>query len=153
MPFKIENRLGVQAPAEIIWECLSNLSTWHEWNPLYPSAVGNIRIGEILTLELALPGQPVQTIQPRILDWAPMDHIHWQLKMMRGLITTVRYLEIEIMGDTNCVVSNGEVFSGPLSFLARSQRSAIREGFNAMGEAVKARAEVRWAAHASASPP
>ena len=149
MPFKLEHRLGVQAPAEIIWDSLADLTTWADWNPLYPKAAGNIRIGEVLTLELALPGQPVQTIQPKVLDWAPQDHIHWRLTMFRGLVTSVRYLEIEIMGDTACVVSNGEIFSGLLSPLVRTQRRAIREGFTAMGEAIKARAEAQFAARAS----
>jgi hypothetical protein len=146
VPLKLENRLGVQAPAEVIWPIMSDLATWQEWNPLYPKAAGIIRIGEILTLDLALPGQPVQTIQPRVLDWAPLDHIHWQLKLLRGLVTSVRYLEIEIMGDASCIVSNGELFTGPLSFLVRSQRRAIRQGFDAMGEAIKTRAEAAWAA-------
>ena len=149
MPLKLEHRLGVQAPAQIIWESLSDLSTWAEWNPLYPKAEGAIRIGEVLTLELALPGQPVQTIQPRVLDWAPEDHIHWRLTMFRGLVNSVRYLEIEVLNDAACIVSNGEIFSGLLSPLVRTQRRAIRQGFTAMGEAIKARAEARYAAQTS----
>ena len=153
MALKIEHRLGVQAPADVIWPILSDLPSWAEWNPLYPAARGEIHIGERLTLDVAVPGQAVRTIQPRILDWAPNDHIHWRLVLMRGLITSTRYLEIEIMGETSCIVSNGELFTGPLSFLVRSQRRAIRQGFDAMGEAIKTRAEAVWAAQQGLSSP
>jgi len=145
MALKIEHRLGVQAPADIIWPIMSDLSSWPDWNPLYPAAKGEIHIGERLTLDVAVPGQPVRTIQPRVLDWAPNDHIHWRLTLMRGLVTSTRYLEIEVMGETNCIVSNGELFDGPLHRLVRGQRRALREGFTAMGEAIKTRAEAAWA--------
>ena len=49
---KIEHRIGVQAPPDVIWESLADLSTWADWNPLYPNAAGQIRIGETLDLDL-----------------------------------------------------------------------------------------------------
>lgn len=148
MPLKLEHRLGVRATPDIIWRSLSDLSSWAEWNPLYTRAEGVIGIGKTLTLDLVLPGQPMQTIQPKVLDWAPEDHIHWRLSMFHGLVRSVRYLEIEVVGDAACIVSNGEIFTGLLSPLVRTQRRVIRQGFAAMGEAIKARAEAEYAGQA-----
>jgi hypothetical protein len=139
---KIEHRIGVRAPAEAIWAVISDIAGWKAWNPLYPRAEGALRIGAQLDLDLALPGQPVRAIKPIILDWVPNDQIHWRLSMLGGLVRTTRYLEIEILSETGCIFSNGEVFSGYLGpTVARRMRAAIRQGFVAMGEAVKARAE------------
>jgi len=126
---------------------MSDISRWSEWNPLYPKAEGDLRIGAVLTLTLALPGEARRTIQPVIQDWVPNDQIHWRLSMLGGLVRSVRYIEIEILGDTSCIVSNGEIFGGLLgAAVANAKRRAIRRGFTEMGEALAARAEAAWTA-------
>jgi hypothetical protein len=142
---KLEHRIGIRAPAEVIWESLADIPGWAEWNPLYPKAEGVIRIGTALNLELALPGQPPQMIQPVILDWAPYDHIHWTLRLKRGLVKTVRYLEIEALTETGCIFSNGEIFDGWLGpRMAQRLRRPIKAGFAALSEALRDRAEAAW---------
>ena len=44
MSVKLERRIGINAPDEIVWELLSDVPGWATWNPLYPRAVGEIRI-------------------------------------------------------------------------------------------------------------
>jgi hypothetical protein len=147
MPVKIEHRLGIRTPAETIWEVISDIAGWKDWNPLYPDAEGALRMGERLTLQLALPGQAPRTIQPTIIDWVPNEQIHWRLKLAGGLVSSVRYIEIEQLAETGCIFSNGEIFRGLAGPpLARRLRPSIRAGFIAMGEAVKARAEAAWRA-------
>ena len=43
--YRVEDRIGVQAPAEVIWDVIYDLERWAEWNPTYPKASGVIRIG------------------------------------------------------------------------------------------------------------
>ncbi|MHB8528413.1 MAG: SRPBCC family protein [Caulobacteraceae bacterium] len=142
---KIEHRLGVQAPAEAIWAAVSDIAGWGAWNPLYPRAQGVLAMGERLTLDVALPGQQPRTIRPVVVDWVPNEQIHWSLTMASGLVRTTRYIEIEALTETGCIFSNGEIFGGLLGpLVARRMRGAVRAGFQAMGEAVKARAEEAW---------
>lgn len=142
---KIEHRLGVAAPADVIWEVLSDIPSWPQWNPLYPKADGVIRIGSVLDLDVAIEGQPVRPIKPVVLDWAPYDHLHWRLSMANGMIKSVRYLEIEPLSDTGCIFSNGEIFGGLLTpFVIGPMRYPIRRGFEALGEALKVQAEALW---------
>ncbi|MGE5502767.1 MAG: SRPBCC family protein [Ignavibacteriales bacterium] len=145
MAVKLEHRIGIQAPAEVIWESLVDVNGWESWNPLYPRAEGTIRIGNVLNLTVDIPGQKPREIQPRILDWAPEDHIHWRLSMMGGLVKTIRYLEIEVLSETGCIFSNGELFDGLLGpTIAKRYRRQLRAGFASMGEALQARAEAAW---------
>ena len=142
---KIEHRVGVATPADVIWSVISDLPGWAAWNPLYPEAHGVIGYGEKLKLTVVIPGQAPRVIEPRVVDWTPDEAIHWQLSMMRGLVKSIRYLEIETLGPNNCVFSNGEIFSGLLGPRAvRPMRKAIRQGFEAMGEAVRERSEALW---------
>jgi hypothetical protein len=144
MKVKLEHRIGIPAPATVIWEALSDISAWPTWNPLYPRANGVLRIGAQLDLEVAIPGQANRTIRPIIADWVPNDQIHWNLRMLGGLVKTTRYLEIEQLTETGCIFTNGELFDGVLGpSIAKRFRPALRAGFAAMGEALKARVEAR----------
>ena len=144
LPIKIEHRLGIPAPPDVIWAVIFDISTWSEWNPLYPKAEGVVRIGSQLTLEPNLAGAPA-VIRPTVVDWVPREQILWRLSLYGGLVRTLRYLEIEQLAETGCIFSNGEVFEGALGRMqARRHRGAIKAGFTAMGEAVKARVEALW---------
>lgn len=144
-PPKIEHRIGIQAPADVIWEILADIPGWEAWNPLYPKATGQLRIGEALTLTVAIPGERHRVIHPVVVDWVPRDQIHWTLSLMGGLVRSVRYLELEILGEENCIFSNGEIFGGLLGpMIANSKRRAIRKGFTALSEALAERAEAAW---------
>lgn len=145
MPLKIEHRIGIKVPAEVIWEILVDVSNWPQWSRIYPRTSGVIGFGESLVLTVALPEESEQIITPTVLDWTPNEAIHWRSTAVGGLITSVRYLEIERLHETGCVFSNGELFAGLLgSRLARRRRRSLREGFAAFGEALRARAEAAW---------
>jgi hypothetical protein len=142
---KIEHRVGVQAPAEVVWEILQDIGRWPEWNPIYPQAAGAVRIGETLTLTRALPGQPQKVIRPTVLDWTPNELLHAKLSLMGGLATVTSYWEIDTLAEASCIFSNGELYTGWLGpSAARAIRGSLRKGFTAAGEAMKARAEAAW---------
>ena len=143
--FRVEHRIGIQAAPEVIWEIVHDLPRWQEWNPTYPQAAGEVRIGNILMLTLTLPGQPNQQLKPKVLDWVPNEQLHWQLSLMGGLIKTLRYIEITPLSEAGCIVDNGELFGGLMgpSFGRRMGRT-VRRGFEAMNEALKDRAEAEW---------
>lgn len=148
---KIEHRIGVKASAETVWELLADLEGWCGWNPLYPAASGSLRIGAPLTLTLALPGQPGRIIQPTVVDWVPYEQLHWKDSSLGGLVRTLRYIEIEALREDGCVVSNGEIFTGLLGpRAARRMKRPLRQGFTAMGEAIRDRAEAAWRAQGGA---
>jgi len=141
----VEHRIGVQAPAEIVWEVVSDFPSWEAWNPFHPRMEGALRIGSTLTVDVAVPGQPVRTITPVVRDWVPYEQLHWQTSHKRGFVTAIRYLEIESLGATSSTFSNGELFSGLLvRWISAQTRRGLREGFTVMGEAVRLRAEALW---------
>ncbi|HLK24799.1 MAG TPA: SRPBCC domain-containing protein [Caulobacteraceae bacterium] len=142
---KVEHRIGVKAPASIVWEIVHDIDGWREWNPLYRDVAGRIGFGETLRLRLALPDQPERDLVATVLDWSPNEAIHWRTSALGGFLRTVRYLEIEAMSDTGCIFSNGEIFRGLLSGpVFRRMRASLRAGFEALGEAVRDRAEALW---------
>jgi hypothetical protein len=143
MPIYLENRTGVAAPAEVVWEVLSDLEHWTDWNPLYASVEGQVKIGSVWTLALKLPGRPDEIQRPKVLDWAPNDQIHLQTKSF--FIASLRYLEIEVLNEAGCIFSNGEIFNGMLAGqIIKPFRRDLQKGFNAMGDAMRVKAEALW---------
>lgn len=144
---RIEHRIGVQAPAEVIWEVISDLGSWETWNTLYPKASGEIRIGSVLDVTLALPGQSPQQIRPTVLEWVPNEQLHWRLTMLGGLVRTIRYFEIETLAEESCIVSNGEIIGGLIGpRLGKRMARTIYRAFVELDDALKARAEALWQA-------
>ncbi len=143
--FRIENRLGIQAPASAIWRVISDLPGWAAWNPLYTRASGQLRIGTELTLTEQVAGQDPQVITPTVVDWVPDAQILW--KMSGGFIRRFRYLEIDKLTDDGCVFTNGEDWWGlGARFVTADRRRAMRRAFEAMGVAVRDRAVALWRA-------
>lgn len=141
----VEHRIGVQAPAEVVWEVVSDFEGWAQWNPLYRKAEGVMKVGSTLVLEQHLPGQPPTVIQPIVQDWVPYEQLHWRSSRLGGFVTAIRYLEIENMGPANATFSNGELFMGLLlRFVSRDERRRLKAAFTQMGEAVRDRAEAIW---------
>ncbi len=142
---KIESRIGVQAPADVVWDILQDVAAWPDWNPIYPKASGVVRIGERLTYARAMPGRPHDQFQATVLDWTPNELLHVRRAVMGGLVPVIQYWEIDTLAEENCVFSSGELYAGWLGrSAAQSLRRALRRGFEAEGEALKARAEAAW---------
>ena len=143
MAVKIEHRIGIAAPANVIWEVMVDVRSWPEWTAIYPKAAGEVKFGGTLVLMLEVPDHPPREIKAAILDWTPDEAIHWKTRAF--LMETTRYLEIEKYSDTGCVFSNGEIFAGfGTRYLSRGRLKALREAYGALGEGLKARAEALW---------
>jgi hypothetical protein len=141
----VEHRTGVQAPAEILWEVISDFATWGDWNPVHPRIEGALRIGTPLNVEVVLGDAPGTVVEAVVQDWVPYEQLHWRTKRLRGFVTAIRYLEIEKMGPANATFSNGELFVGALvRLVSRDERRRLRAAYARMGEAVRDRAEAIW---------
>jgi hypothetical protein len=142
MSFRIEHRIGVAAPASVIWEVLSDFSRWGDWNPIYPVIDARLSIGAPLAFELHLPNRPVRQLQGAIVEWVPETQLIWSLKLFSGLVRTTRYFEIETLADGACILCNGEIFDGlGAGLVPKPERAVLKRAFELVNEAAKARAE------------
>ena len=143
---RVEHRLGIATPPDLIWEVLSDIAGWPRWSSIYPKAEGEVRFGGQLALTLALPGEAHREITPTVFDWTPDQALHWRDKEAWGLSHSVRYMEIEPLDKAGCIFANGEIFKGLLGpRLNVSRRRSLRRGYAAFGEALKERSEALWA--------
>ena len=149
--FRIEHRLGIPAPPHVVWQVLSDLDGWEAWNPLYPRCEGKLSIGGQLAVTEAIPGFEPALIMPTVVDWVPDEQIVWRLSQSFGFLRRLRYFEIEKLSDEGCIFANGEDWYGrPARYVSPAKRRAMREAFEALGEALKTRAVAAWQGEASA---
>ena len=143
--FRIEHRLGIAAPAHVIWQVLADLEGWGAWNPLYPKVEGKLRIGEELRVTEQLSGFDPEIITPTVVDWVPDAQIIWRMAQSFGFLKRLRYFEIDTLSDEGCIFANGEDWYGrPARYVTPAKRRAMRDAFEAMGEALSVRALAVW---------
>ena len=142
---RVEHRIGIQAPAEAIWELIHDVDGWSRWNPLYAEASGAIRIGGTLNLTVVLDGMKPQPARATVLEWVPNEQLHYQTVGLGGLVRGTRYVEIEQLAEESCIVSNGEIMGGLLGpTVARQVGGKVFRALRGMNEALKEQAETRW---------
>lgn len=138
---RIEQRAGVRATSDRIWEVLSDLPHWDRWNPYETGVSGTIAFGGAVSLTEALPGLPERRVEARVGDWQPLAQLVWSEK--RGfLFRSIRYFEIEELAPGNCVVATGAIFSGLRGELFHdSHRRAIKAAYGEIVEGLRQAAE------------
>lgn len=137
---QIEHRVGIQASADRIWELVSELEKWEHWNPLHPGATGRIGFGSPLQVVEAFPGEDRRTVEVKVVEWEPRQQLVWRSQGFMSL--WLRFLEIDELGPTNCIFSNGVVVDGFLGKReAKKRKQALKLGFGILGEAIKEKAE------------
>ena len=143
--FRIEARLGVQAPVQAVWEAMADLQAWAAWNPYYAGVEGQLRIGGQLALTESPAGGEPALVRATVVDWTPEAQILWRVTERYGMIQRLHYIEIDKLTDEACILSNGEDWSGRLApFVGRPRRRLIRAGLEAMNEALRDRAVALW---------
>ena len=136
--FRIEHRLGVPTPAGVAWALLAKPEAWPDWNPMTQKVRGILHIGDRLILTEQVGEERPRESRPTVQDWEPGSQILLRFSERVGLLTRLRYLEIEKLTDEACIFSIGEDWSGPLArFSDRRRRRALRAAFKAAAEALR----------------
>jgi hypothetical protein len=145
--------IEIRAPAETVWETLTDLRKFRDWNPFIREASGEARVGgrvrvrvrSSLAIPLVFHATVLACDEPRELRWRGHFLASW---LASGEHTFT--LEERTAGSVHFV--QREVFSGVLPRLVGRllERETLR-GFQGMNRALKARAEAARPAPARAS--
>jgi hypothetical protein len=137
----IESAIDIMAPAERVWEILTDFPAYPTWNPFIISAYGKVEAGAWLEVHIQPPGKRAMMFRPTVLVAEPERELRWRGRLlMPGLFDGEHFFRIEDRSGTVRFVQ-GETFSGVLVGLVRGALGATRAGFEAMNVALKKRAE------------
>ena len=139
----IAAEVEIEAPESLIWEALSDLDSYGDWNPFLTSANGKIEEGARIELFIKPPRARGTYINPRIVLVEEGKGFSWRNNMLfPGLFDTEHYFIIDPIDDTRCRFVQGEEVSGLLSIpILLLIGGATRRGMERMNEALKALCE------------
>lgn len=138
----IETVIDIDAPARLVWSILTDFRSYAQWNPFIIAAAGEPVQGARLKITVAPPGRKPMTFRPVIQVAARERELRWLGRFFfPGLFDGEHTFRLEQRRDA-CRFHHAERFSGLLlERLGEPLFEATRQGFEAMNEALKERAE------------
>jgi hypothetical protein len=143
MRHQLHTEVEIAAPIEVVWEALTDLDAYQDWNPFIVSSQGRVDVGEELTNRMQPPGGSAMTIKPTVTVAEPLVAFEWLGHLgPPGIFDGRHRFELARSENGGTVLTQSEQFSGVLVRLMRNWLSTrTLAGFEAMNAALKARAE------------
>jgi hypothetical protein len=143
MKKELYTSIEIEAPAERVWQILTDFEQFPDWNPFIRRIKGEAKSGTKLEAYLQPPGGQGMTFRPTVLKAEPNREFRWLGRLFfPGLFDGEHFFIIEPLSPGRVRFTQGEHFSGLLvPLLAKSLDTNTRRGFELMNEALKARAE------------
>jgi hypothetical protein len=138
---QIHTEVEIEAPAERVWDVLTDLANYPQWNPLIRQASGKVEEGERLTLRIEPPDLWGRTFQVLVVRVEPCREFRWLGKLLvTGLLDGDHTFLIDSVGPGRVRVVQRENFSGLLvPILARKLVPNMRRGFENLNRALEDR--------------
>ena len=139
----IHTEIEVEASEDRVWDVLTDLPRFPEWNPLIPEARGEVKEGAHLRVCISPPGMGRSRYRLRVLTVVPKREFRWLGRfLVKGLIDGDHRFLIEPRGKHRVRLVQSENFSGALVPIVGARLlKNMRRGFDMMNEALKRRAE------------
>jgi hypothetical protein len=134
--------VDINAPGDRVWQVLTDLNGYRDWNPFLTSASGVVAPGGRITIS-AKVGNRTITFHPRISAVEPGKKLAWVGRLLSPEFFEGEYqFEVIAVDQSHTRVIQSEHFKGMLVAALWGRSSApLLEGFRAMNEALKRRSE------------
>ena len=142
MHHELHTEIDIDAPTEVVWQVLTDLDHYPEWNPFITSADGRPEVGEKLVNRMEPPGGRAVTFKPEVTAVEDGKTFEWLGTLgFSGVFDGRHRFDVEA-SPTGTKVTQSESFDGVLVRpLRKSLDTQTKAGFEAMNSALKARAE------------
>jgi len=140
---EICTEIEIQAPAERVWQVLTDFAAYPHWNPVMQPRSGEPKVGAHLRVRVRLRRGLSVTLRITVLRAEANREVRWQGKLLfAGFFRGEHSFIIEPMAEGRVRFVQRETYSGwftPVFLLF--MRSINRRLFEDMNRALKARAE------------
>lgn len=135
----------IAAPAELVWSILVDLPSYPQWNPYTVKVESSLRLGEPVNLFLPDPTRPGELLHvvEYLADFEPHRLLAWEMIASADNPDAARREQIiESTGLNSCRYQTTDQFLGPTADQVMANHGPwVKQGFDAVALAVKARAE------------
>ena len=145
MAHQLHTEIEIEAPTEVVWDVLTDLEQYADWNPFIVEAAGSATVGERLTNRLQPPGGKAMTFRPTVTEVEKHRSFEWLGRLgLPGIFDGRHRFELRSTPADGTALVHTEQFTGVLvPFMKSSLDTNTAAGFDAMNTALKARAEAQ----------
>jgi hypothetical protein len=141
---QLKTEIEIAAPPEHVWETLSALDQYPEWNPWLTSVDGRLAVGERLVLTHSSAEGAERRERVRVTALVPNERLKWRSSLvMPGIFDGTHRFELTALPGSCTRVVNGEELHGFMVQRLGRRVTAMARGFVGMNEALKKRVESR----------
>ncbi|MDN4164356.1 SRPBCC domain-containing protein [Cytophagales bacterium LB-30] len=143
MAFTIHTQVRIQAPATRVWNILMDFDSYLDWNPFIKSIQGQAVLGAKLKALIHLPGNKPMTFKPTVMSLVNEKELSWLGHLgIKGIFDGHHRFVLKSISPNETVLEHSEEFRGILiPFFRKNLEKNTQEGFEAMNQALKQRAE------------
>lgn len=138
----IKTEIEIKASKQEVWQALTNMNDYEQWNPFIISSKGKVEQGKKL-INTMQNGNQTMTFMPKVTQVDIGNRFEWLGHLfIPGIFDGRHYFQLTELDNGHVRLEQGEYFSGILSGLILSKiKMDTIEGFNAMNKALKNKIE------------
>lgn len=142
MRFVIEESREINAPADIVWEVITDLPRYGDWNPFVSKCESTLKPGDPIDMTVHLMAKP-QKQREWITDYREGHGFAYRMKPVPGgALSSARWHDITPTTDGHCRYTSHFELRGWLMPLVRAlMGTRLHKGFRGMTAGVAERAE------------
>ena len=141
MAKEIKTEILILAKPEKVWEILTAVEHYPNWNPFIKSVVGEVKAGNKITVNIVPPEEKGMTFKPKVLTFEANKELSWIGRLLfPGLFDGEHKFELTDNGNGTTTFRQSEKFTGVLVGLLNVENT--KKGFESMNERLKRMAEL-----------
>jgi hypothetical protein len=139
---ELRTEIIINASPEKVWQTLTDLDKYPQWNPFICHAVGKAEPGQRVDIDFQPDGKGLK-LHCTVARYQPNRQLSWTYHVMNPLLFRGEHIfTIESLGENQVRFIDREEFNGLLvPFQAKDIDTNTKKGFEAMDKALKGRAE------------
>ena len=136
---ELYTEIEIEASPARVWQVLTDLKSFSQWNPFIRSAKGELKVGSQLEVLIQPPNASQMMFRPRVLNVETNREFRWLGSILvPGIIDGEHIFTIDHITENKVRFRHVEQFKGILvPFLWKSLDTNTRQGFNEMNVALK----------------
>lgn len=139
----VHTEIDITAPPERVWQALTDLAAYPDWNPMIRRASGEVEKGARLIVYFHPPGSRGRVFRPKLKAVEPNRELRWQGQPgFPFLLESEHVFIIQPTGNNKIHLIHDMIFYGLLvPFVKKIAKNSTHDPFVAMNRALKIRVE------------
>jgi hypothetical protein len=141
---ELRTEIIINASPEKVWQVLTDLEKYPEWNPFICHAIGKAEIGKTVDIDFQPDGKGLK-LHCTVARFQSNRELSWKYHVTHPFLFRGEHIfTVEPLGENSVRFIDREEFNGLLVFTqAKDIDTNTKIGFEAMNKALQARAEAK----------